>query len=98
MSKITKFAKGKQCTARIPDVCNFDPETTVWAHIRMVRYGAGWAKKPSDLVGLIACSNCHDVIDGRTQSEHSRDEIAIAQYEGHCESLLLLELHGLIKT
>ena len=98
MSKITKFAQDKVCTARIPGVCNFNKETSVWAHIRSVRFGAGVGKKPSDLLGLIACSNCHDVIDGRVNSEHSKRDIEVMMYEGHCESLLLLELNGLVET
>jgi len=98
MSKITDFAEGKPCTARIPGICNFDPSTSVWAHLRKVRFGAGTRLKPPDLIGLIACSNCHDVIDGRKNARLDSQEIMICAYEGHCESLILLEKEGIIKT
>ena len=98
VSKITKFAKAKSCTARIPGVCNGDPKTSVWAHIRGIRFGAGIGKKPHDLIGLIACSDCHDVIDGRVRTDIERDFIMQCAYEGHCESLVLLEKAGIVKT
>ena len=45
---------------RIPGVCNFDPETTVFAHLN----GAGIGKKHTDLFGCYACSKCHAWLDG----------------------------------
>lgn len=96
MSKITKSAAGKQCTARIPGVCNGNPHTTIWAHIRKVRYGAGTGQKPSDLIGLYACSACHDVIDGRIKTNHEKDFVEMCMYEGHCESLKILVEDGVI--
>ena len=46
-------------------ICNSDPSTTVLAHIR--RSGvAGTGQKPPDLIGVWACSECHDVLDGRS--------------------------------
>ena len=61
---LRKLAKGKDCQVRIIGVCNFDPETTVLAHIRRGGVG-GMGKKPSDLCAVWACSSCHDYIDGR---------------------------------
>lgn len=64
MTNLRKAARGRQCMVRLPGVCNGDPSTTVLAHIR--RGGvAGMGMKPPDLVGVWACSACHDVIDGR---------------------------------
>lgn len=96
MSKITKAAEGKRCTARIPRHCNNNPQTTVWAHIRSVRYGAGKGIKPPDLIGLFACSGCHDVIDGRVKTQHDKDFIKMCMYEGHLESLMILWEEGVI--
>ena len=31
--KIRNSARGQDCTLRIPGVCNFNPETTVLAHV-----------------------------------------------------------------
>lgn len=71
MIDLRKLAKGKDCQIRIVGVCNFNPETTVLAHIR--RGGvAGMGQKPPDLVGLWACSDCHDCIDGRSKDPVGR--------------------------
>lgn len=96
MSAITKFASGKPCTARIPHGFGHDPATSVWAHIRGVRWGAGMGKKPPDFCGLIACSMCHDIIDGRVQTDMERDFIKMCAMEGHLESLALLHKEGLV--
>jgi len=53
-------AKGKQCTLRLGNCSS--PETVVLAHIGKNR---GWAIKCADYFAVYACSNCHDVIDGR---------------------------------
>ena len=59
--KITDSAKGENCTLRIPGVCNFNPETTVFAHMP----GTGMALKSHDIHGCYACSDCHDWLDSR---------------------------------
>jgi len=51
----------QDCTLRIPGVCNFNPETTVFAHLN----GGGMSTKHSDIHGCYACSSCHDWLDGR---------------------------------
>lgn len=57
-------ARGEPCQIRIPGVCNGDPETSVLAHYRLAGLcGAG--QKPPDVCASIACSACHDVVDGR---------------------------------
>ncbi len=96
MSKITKFAEGKPCTARIPGSCNYDPTTTVWAHLNSIRWGAGRGHKAPDVCGLVACSSCHDVIDNSVKTNHDRDWIKQLAYEGHMESLAMLVKHGVI--
>ncbi len=65
MTKIRQSARGEECTVRIPYICNWNPETTVYAHINDGTQGAG--KKASDLSGVYACSACHDEIDRRTR-------------------------------
>lgn len=32
---LTKQARDRMCTVRIPGICNFNPETSVLAHYRM---------------------------------------------------------------
>ena len=95
MSKITDFAEGKDCTARIPGLCKNDTATTVWAHIRSIRWGSGTGEKPPDIIGLIACQACHDEIDRRTRHVE-KDWVKLLAYEGHCESLYLLHKAGVI--
>jgi hypothetical protein len=75
MSKITKSARGEDCTLRIPGVCNFDPETTVFAHT-----GSGTAKRNHDK-GCYACSDCHDAIDFRTRAFLSDSETEQKQFK-----------------
>lgn len=58
--KITDSAKGEQCTLRIFGVCNFNPETTVFAHMN----GGGMGYKHHDIHGCYACSKCHTWVDG----------------------------------
>lgn len=59
-TKITKSARGEACSVRLPHICNFNEETTVFAHL-----GVGTSKRAHDLNGCYACSSCHDAIDGR---------------------------------
>ncbi len=80
-SKYTKSAKGRECTVRIPGVCNFDPETTVLAHLN----GAGMGIKHDDRHAAFCCSACHDVIDGRVQiklRDYSACGIKLMHHQG----------------
>jgi len=73
MSKLRQSAKGQECTARIPGVCNFRPETTVLAHIN----GAGIGRKDNDLFGSFCCSDCHFYLDGgyvKNKVESTREQ------------------------
>lgn len=97
MSKITKFAEGKDCTARIPGVCNGNPKTSVWAHLNSTRWGAGRGIKAKDVCGLIACYDCHLVIDG-APSKYHKIEVQLMAYEGHMESLVMLVENGLAEV
>jgi len=101
MSKITVFAKNKSCTCRLPSVCNNDPAKSVWAHINSLRWGAGRGKKSLDICGLIACSDCHDAIDGRRKKDKAGELldpefVRICAYQGHFESLWMLHKAGII--
>ena len=56
------YAKGRDCDIRLPGICNFDPATSVWAHLP----GGGMGTKKPDILGCVACSACHDEVDRRT--------------------------------
>jgi hypothetical protein len=82
---LRQFARGQDCQVRIYGVCNYNPETTVLAHIRLGGV-AGMGQKPPDLAGVFACSACHDVLDGRRKTDLTR-----VQLESHV-------LHALVRT
>lgn len=67
MTALRKLAKGQQCQVRIPGCCNFNPETTVLAHVRMAGL-TGIGQKAHDIHASWCCSACHDVVDGRTRA------------------------------
>jgi hypothetical protein len=91
MSKIRKAAKGAECQIRIPGVCNYNPETTVLAHLN----GAGMALKANDIHGAFACSDCHNEVDRRTR--HIDMEAArLAHLEGVIRTQKVLLRIGLI--
>lgn len=92
MSKLRKSARGQRCALRLPGVCNFNPDTTVLAHLRTVRF-AGIGIKPPDYMGLFACSDCHDVLDGRRKEAIDYQDVLRA----HLETLKIWHEHGLIK-
>lgn len=94
MSKIRKSAQGKDCLVRLPGICNFNPETTIAAHIRISGL-CGVGMKPSDLLTVRACSSCHDEIDRRTRKLEA-DFVTIAVHEAHCRTLVEYEKEGLI--
>lgn len=69
MSKITDSARGETCALRLPNVCNYNPETTVWAHGNEVDGGKAKGKKllRYDHIGAYACYACHMVLDGQAK-------------------------------
>lgn len=72
MTALRKFAEGKPCMVRLVGICNWNPETTVLAHIRRANV-AGAGQKPPDLCAVWACSACHDEIDRRTRNNRLRE-------------------------
>lgn len=96
--KITGSAKGEDCTLRMPGVCNFNPDTTVFAHIG----GAGMGLKAHDIHGFYACSDCHDLIDNRN-SVHIIKLIVYEKIASEClramiETQSILIQKGLIQV
>lgn len=68
--KIRKSARGEDCSLRL-GMCS-SPETVILAHIGRNR---GMGIKCSDYFAVYACSNCHDIIDGRVNSSFSKLEL-----------------------
>jgi hypothetical protein len=98
MSKLTEAAREMPCTVRVPGHCNYNPQTTVAAHYRSVRLGAGTGIKPHDLLCAHACSSCHDVIDGRVTTHFTRDELRLMHLEGVAETIVKLIRLGKVKA
>jgi len=96
MSKITASARGQDCTVRIAGYCNSNSETVVLAHLSGIRYGHGTGKKVNDLHGAYCCSSCHDALDGRVRTNHSKDELKLWHLEGVIETQLKLIEKGLL--
>jgi hypothetical protein len=71
--QLRRSARGRSCTARIPQVCNHDPDTSVLAHPPIGNGGMGTKGDDSD--GAIVCSECHDAIDGRSHYGVPREEL-----------------------
>ena len=69
---LRKEAKGRDCTVQIFQVCDFNPETTVPAHLNVI----GWNSKSHALHIAWACVNCHAWLDGgytQTTTKEVRD-------------------------
>jgi hypothetical protein len=70
--KLQRAAKDQDCMVRIVGVCNGDSATTVLAHLPDPSHGM--ALKAHDILGVWACSACHDQIDRRaTAMEFSQN-------------------------
>ena len=84
---LRKFAEGKACQLRLIGTCNFDPETTVLAHVR--RGGvAGIGQKPPDIIGIHACEACHSALDGRLGPKREPSDTDVL--EGLCRTLAIV--------
>lgn len=89
------FAEGKDCQVRLPGICNFNPETTVLAHIRLAGITGG-SQKAADLLGAHACSDCHAECDRQTR-KLELGFVTLCFYEGVIRTQALLIKAGLVK-
>ena len=93
---LRKFARNQECQIRIFGVCNGNPETTVWAHFSLCGV-SGMGLKSPDICGALACSSCHDVIDGRAKSDLTRVQIESHMLHGLVRSLKIVNEHYELK-
>lgn len=90
--KITDSARGEDCQVRLEGICNFNPETTIAAHLN----GGGMGTKHNDIFIAYCCSSCHDALDGRSQAnkkpwtEFTCGELKLAHYDGMVRTQLIL--------
>lgn len=66
-TKLRNSAKGQDCTLRLPGTCNFNPETTVLAHLESGQKGVGM--KGPDNIAAFLCANCHSFYDSFQRSQ-----------------------------
>ena len=93
--KLRKEARGRGCMVRIPEVCNYNSETTVLAHYRLAGV-SGIGMKSPDILGAWACSACHDAIDRRAHTDLDRDYVRLLHLEGMARTLAQLNREGLL--
>ena len=85
MTNLREQARGECCEIR-SSVCNYNPETTVLAHYRLIGISGIGLKSP-DLIAAHACSDCHDLVDGR------RHVVGLQRAD-----VQLLHLQGVVRT
>ena len=92
-SKITKSARGEPCTVRL-DGCygGVENETVVLAHLN----GGGMGAKCLDIHGAYCCHHCHDIIDGRIQSDYSQEHLLLTHLMGMKRTQEILVGKGLL--
>jgi hypothetical protein len=84
VTNLRKLAEGQDCKLRFPHYCNRDSTTVVLCHLKR-----GWCGsiKPPDIVAVYGCSTCHDIVDGRMQTDWTREEIDSMILYALCEQL-----------
>lgn len=93
---IRDSARGEDCLVRLPG-CPGDPAMTIWSHNRHQRAGKGGALKAIDLNGAYCCTYCDAIYDGQRPlpAGASRQEVELAWFMAHAESLVRLKQKGL---
>jgi len=94
-SKLTKAARGQECTIQIHPYCNMNPETTVFCHAPSE--DKCMSRKSPDYWGADGCSACHDIVDGRHSTELEADEIYRLFMRGVFRTIKRRIEQGLIK-
>lgn len=72
-SRLTKAARGQDCTIQIHPYCNMNTETVVFCHAPSEDKGMGI--KSADWWGAFGCSDCHDIVDGRRRTDIDPNEL-----------------------
>ena len=91
--KLRNSARNQDCTLRLA-CCNFDPETTVLAHLPVNQGGMGM--KSPDIFAVFACSSCHDALDGRKPYQIDKDDLlrALAETQMKWFEMGLIKVEG----
>lgn len=91
---LREFARGRECLIRVPEICRWSDAQL--CHLRVANV-AGGGQKPPDLCGVIGCTPCHDVIDGRKQIRGiGREQIKGWALDALVRTLALYERAGIL--
>lgn len=95
---IRDSARGEECTVRLPGVCTFNPEHTIWSHAPLQAAGKGRSIKAVDEAGAYCCTSCDAAADGQVKLPEglSRADVLLAWFMGHMRSLVRLKQKGLL--
>lgn len=96
MADLRKLARDRPCMVRLPGICNRNPETTVLAHYRLSGM-SGIGMKSPDILGAWCCSDCHDAVDRRSNTQLDREFVRLAHAEGVARTINQLVEEGHIK-
>lgn len=72
-SKLTRAARGQECTLQIHPYCEWDAGTTAPCHLNSEDKGVG--NKSPDWWVVDGCATCHAIIDGRHRVDLTEVEI-----------------------
>jgi hypothetical protein len=90
---IRDSARGEPCLVRLPGCTG----SAIWSHNRHQRAGKGRSIKSLDLNGCFCCPACDALYDGqRRDASLTREEIELAWYHAHAESLVVLARKGML--
>ena len=94
MSKLRKYAKAQPCQIMLPRFCisGGENETTVLAHLPSF----GMGTKSRDLLGSHSCAACHDVVDGRVQSDFPPEYLREKHKDGTIRTITKLYTDNII--
>lgn len=88
-------ARDEPCTINIAACCNYRPETSVMAHLPDGSGGTSRLTGPLSIA--IACSDCHDAIDGRRYVEMGPGDREFYLRRGQNRTINRLIDKGLLK-
>lgn len=99
-SKIRQSARGEDCTINLEGVCNYNPETVVWAHSNRACDGKAMGRKADDERGAYACHCCHAVYDRQMKrpTHLSLDDVEDAFTLAMEKSLAILKRKNLVSN
>lgn len=90
MTNLRKQARGRPCQIRLPNICNFDPTTTVLCHLRLIGV-SGMGLKSADLLGSWGCSSCHQAVDASDHLDYEKRRAALLEGMARTQAILVAE-------